>query len=104
MILGVNAIRLVRERSGVARCLEALLNGLAEVEQPFDDVRLYSPEPIDPAVRLPPFARNIVVASPLPAALWEQVVLPRAHGSRHVLLCPSYVVPIFATCPTLLIH
>lgn len=104
MILGVNGIRLVRERSGVARCLEAILNGLAEIDQPFDDVRVYTPQPIDAEVRLPPFARNIVVPSRLPPALWEQLVLPRAHGSRDVLLCPSYVVPVFATCPTLLIH
>lgn len=104
MILGVNGIRLVRERSGVAHALEAILNSLAEIDQPFDDVRVYSPAPIDRGVRLPAFARNVVVTSPLPPGLWEQWVLPRVHGARDVLLCPSYVVPLLARCPTLLIH
>jgi glycosyltransferase involved in cell wall biosynthesis len=105
VILGVNGIRLVRKRSGVARAIEALLQHLPNIPgQPFDDIRVYSPEPIDPAVPLPAIARNIVVPSPLPASLWEQVVLPWVHGSRDVLLCPSYVLPVMARCPTVLIH
>ncbi len=104
MILGVNGIRLVRERSGVAHVIEAILNCLAEMDQPFNDVRVYTPEPVDSGVRLPAIARNVVVPSGLPSGLWEQLVLPRAHGCRDVLLCPSYIVPALATCPTLLIH
>ncbi len=104
MILGVNGIRLVGKRSGVARAIEAVLNCLAEMEQPFDDIRVYSPAPIDPAVRLPAIARNVVVRSPLPPGLWEQVALPAAHGDQGVLFCPSYVAPLFARCPTLLAH
>jgi glycosyltransferase involved in cell wall biosynthesis len=104
MILGVNGIRLIRERSGVARAIEAILNCLAEIDQPFDDVRLYTPQPIDSGVQLPPFVQNVVVASQLPPGLWEQFLLPRIHGTRNVLLCPSYVVPVLARCPTLLIH
>lgn len=105
MILGVNGIRLVRKRSGVARAIEALLQNLAAIPgQPFDDIRVYSPEPIDPAVPLPAIARNVVTPSPLPPSLWEQVVLPWVHGSRDVLLCPSYVLPVMARCPTVLIH
>jgi len=103
--LGVNGIRLVRQRSGVARVLEALLNTLVEIpDQPFDEIRVYSPEPIDSAVRLPAAARNVVVRSPLPPSLWEQIVLPWAHGRHDVLLCPSYTLPVMASCPTLLIH
>ena len=104
MILGVNGIRLVRTRGGVARAIEAILGAFGEIEQPFDDIRVYSPEPIDPAVRLPSIARNIVVPSWMSPALWEQLTLPRTHGSRNVLLCPSYVVPLLARSPTLLIH
>jgi glycosyltransferase involved in cell wall biosynthesis len=104
MILGVNGIRLVGKPSGVARVIEALLNAFAEIDQPFDDIRVYSPEPIDPDVKLPSIARNVVLPSPWSLGLWEQFILPRAHGSHDVLLCPSYVVPILATCPTLLIH
>lgn len=104
MILGVNGIRLVRNPSGVARAIEAILNALPEIEQPFDDIRVYSPEPIDPAIRLPAIARNIVLPTRLPSSLWEQFVLPQAHGRQHVLLCPSYVSPVLARCPTLLVH
>ena len=103
--LGVNGLRLVRQRSGVAQVIEALLNTLAEIPgQPFDEIRVYSPEPIDPAVRLPAIARNVVAPSRLPPSLWEQLVLPRVHGRRDVLLCPSYVLPVLASCPTMLIH
>lgn len=105
MILGVDGIRLIRQRSGVARAIEAILNSLGELEdQPFDDVRIYTPEPIDSAVRLPAIARNVVAPTRLPTGLWQQLVLPRVHGSRDVMLCPSYVLPVLATCPTLLIH
>jgi glycosyltransferase involved in cell wall biosynthesis len=104
MILGVNGIRLVRKRSGVARAIEAILSSFAEFDQPFQDIRVYTPEPIDADVRLPPIARNIVLPTSLPPGLWEQLVLPRAHGPRDVLLCPSYVIPVLARCPTLLIH
>jgi glycosyltransferase involved in cell wall biosynthesis len=104
MILGVNGIRLVRNRSGVARAIEALLNTFATLDQPFDDIRVYTPEALDDSVRLPPIARNVVLPSRLAPSLWEQITLPRAHGSRDVLFCPSYVAPIFARCPTLVAH
>src|SRR4051794_14386711 len=104
MILGVNGIRLVRDRSGVARAIEAFLDSLEEVEHPFSEVRVYSPAPIPGDVRLPGVARNVVLRSPLPPALWEQVVLPWAHPKGAPLLCPSYVLPVFARCPTLLVH
>jgi glycosyltransferase involved in cell wall biosynthesis len=104
VILGVNGIRLVTQRSGVARVIEAILRCMAELEHPFREIRVYSPRPIDPAVRLPAGVHNVVLPSRLPPGLWEQVVLPRAHGSTHLLLCPSYVIPFFARCPTFLIH
>lgn len=104
MILGVNGIRLVRNRSGVARAIEALLNTFATLDQPFDDIRVYTPEALDESVHLPPIARNVVLPSRLAPSLWEQITLPRAHGSRDVLFCPSYVAPIFARCPTLVAH
>jgi glycosyltransferase involved in cell wall biosynthesis len=104
MILGVNGIRLVRNRSGVARAIEAVLHRFALMDQPFDDIRVYTPEPLDAGVKLPPGARNVVVPSSLPPSLWEQVALPAAHGRRDVLFCPSYVIPLFASCPTLVVH
>lgn len=104
MILGVNGIRLVTQRSGVARCIEAFLNCLGELPHPFHEIRVYTPRPIDGPVRLPSWTNHIVAGSSLPLGLWEQVMLPQIHGSRDVLLCPSYVIPLAARCPTFLIH
>ena len=104
MILGVDGIRLIVGRSGVARCIEALLRSFGELEHPFSEIRLYTPKPIPADVYLPPNATNVVLKSPLPFAAWEQITMPKAHGSKNLLLCPSYVSPIAARCPTFLIH
>jgi glycosyltransferase involved in cell wall biosynthesis len=104
MILGVNGLRLVRDRSGVARVIEAILRCMGELDHPFREIRVYTPEPLDPSIDLPPGARNVVVPSWLPPGLWEQWSLPRAHGSKDLLFCPSYVIPVLARCPTLLVH
>ncbi len=104
MILGVNGIRLVVKRSGVARCIEALLRCLGEMEHPFGEIRVYTPEPLGEDIFLPPAAKNVVLESPLPYGMWEQLTLPKAHGSKNLLLCPSYVIPLGARCPTFLIH
>ena len=104
MILGINGIRLVVKRSGVARCIEALLRCLDELEHPFTDIRVYTPVALDEHTYLPAGAKNVVLRSSLPFALWEQVTLARAHGDCVLLLCPSYVIPLFARSPTFLIH
>ncbi len=104
MILGINGIRLVAQRSGVARCIEALLRNLDELDHPFTEIRVYTPIALDERTYLPAGAINIVLPSSLPLALWEQITLPRAHGRRGLLLCPSYVIPLLARCPTFLIH
>jgi glycosyltransferase involved in cell wall biosynthesis len=104
VILGVNGVRLVGKRSGVGRCIEAVLKCMAEMDHPFDEFRVYTPAPIAEEVGLPPCAKNIVLGSPLPLAMWEQLTLLRAHGQKDLLFCPSYVIPLLARCPTLLIH
>ncbi len=105
MILGVNGIRLIGKRSGVGRSIEAFLACLAELDHPFDDVRVYTPQPLGADVYLPPNATNVVLRSSFPPAAWEQFTLPRAHGSKDLLFCPSYVIPLLARCcPTFLIH
>ncbi|MGH9688095.1 MAG: glycosyltransferase family 4 protein [Candidatus Acidiferrales bacterium] len=104
MILGVDGIRLVKDRSGVARCIEAVLGCIGELQHPFTEIRVYTPQPIREDVRLPACATNIVLKSSLPAAGWEQYTLPRAHGSQNLLFCPSYVIPLMVSCPTFLIH
>jgi glycosyltransferase involved in cell wall biosynthesis len=104
LILGVNGIRLGGKRSGVGRCIEAVLRCLGELDHPFDDIRVYSPAPLDPDIELPKCARSVVLSSPFSPALWEQWTLPSAHPRDSVLLCPSYVVPLLARFPTALIH
>ena len=104
MILGINGIRLVVHRSGVARAIEALLRNLDHVPHPFTDIRVYTPTPLDAQTYLPAGARNVVLPTTMPFAWWEQVTLARAHGRSGLLLCPSYVSPLFARSPTFLIH
>lgn len=84
--------------------IEALLQSMGELDHPFREIRVYSPVPIADDVVLPACARNVVLPSRLPLGLWEQFVLPRAHPATSLLLCPSYVVPLPARSPTLLIH
>jgi glycosyltransferase involved in cell wall biosynthesis len=104
MILGINGIRLVGNRSGVARCIEALLVQFETLDHPFTDIRVYSPTALPDDVYLPSMARSVVLPSRLPLSLWEQISLPRAHGRAGLLLCPSYVLPLFTPAPTFLIH
>lgn len=104
MILGVNGIRLVGPRSGVGRCIEAILDAMGELDHPFSEIRVYTPSPLPSDMVLPPCAKSVVLPSSLPPALWEQFVLLKAHGNRDVLLCPSYVMPLLARCPTFLIQ
>jgi glycosyltransferase involved in cell wall biosynthesis len=104
VILGINGIRLIGDRSGVARCIEALLRQFETLDHPFTEIRVYSPAALPDDVQLPSMARSIVLHSRLPYSLWEQTILPKAHGRAGLLLCPSYVAPMFARSPTFLIH
>jgi glycosyltransferase involved in cell wall biosynthesis len=104
MILGINGIRLIGPRSGVGRCIEMILRCMGELDHPFHEIRVYTPEPLEESIKLPPRARNVVLPSQLPLGLWEQIRLPKAHGNKELLFCPSYMIPVFARCPTLLVH
>jgi glycosyltransferase involved in cell wall biosynthesis len=104
MILGINGIRLSVKRSGVARCVEALLRCFEELDHPFTQIRLYTPEPISPDIYIPECVESVVLPSNLPFAAWEQLTMLKAHGDKDLLLCPSYVSPLAAKCPTFLIH
>lgn len=65
MVLGVDISRLHGRRAGVARYLERLLFAWAEQPLPFDELRLFSPEPV----------------ADLPSSDFSLEVLPaRAHG------------------------
>ena len=82
MILGINGIRLVGRRSGVGRCIEALLACLGELSHPFDEVRVYTPEPLGDDVRLPACGRNVVLSSHLPRSMESPIVEPRQYYTR----------------------
>jgi len=103
-ILGINGIRLVGLRSGVGRTIEAFLREIEVLDHPFSEIRVYTPEPIDDSIYLPKNCRNVVLKSILPNWLWEQFILPNAHGRIGPLFCPSYVAPVFAKCPVILTH
>jgi glycosyltransferase involved in cell wall biosynthesis len=103
-VLGVNGIRLLGKRTGVGRAIEAFLAGIGKMEHPFDEIRIYTPEPIDGSIRLPERGRNVVLRSRLPWGIWEQFTLPAVHGRLGPLFCPSYVAPLFARCPVVLTH
>lgn len=102
--LGVNGIRLVTPISGVGRYIENVLRCWSAMDHPFEEVRVYTPSPLDPQRPLPARTRSVVVPSRGPYGLWEQLHLPRAHGRSAVLFCPSYVAPLRAKCPIVLIH
>ena len=70
---------------------------MGRMDHPFRDIRVYTPAPLEDDVVLPPCARNVVLSSPWPLAMWEQFTLLKAHGHNNLLLCPSYVIPFFAT-------
>jgi glycosyltransferase involved in cell wall biosynthesis len=84
--------------------IEAVLRCMGTLDHPFESIRVYTPRAIPEDVRLPPIATNLVVPSRFGPALWEQFALPRAHGRRGLLLCPSYVSPLFTRSPTFLVH
>ena len=104
MILGINGVRLSVKRSGVARCIEALLRSFDELEHPFTEIRVYTPTPLDDQTYLPRGAVNVVLPTRRSLAWWEQVNLARAHGRLGLLLCPSYAAPLFTRSPTFVIH
>src|SRR5262249_10351192 len=104
VILGVNGIRLVGNRSGVGRAIEAILLCMGELEHPFNEIRVYSPRPLNGSVIVPRGARTVWLPWRLPGGLWEQVALPWGHANQGLLFCPSYVIPLLARCPTLLVH
>ncbi|HEX9798942.1 MAG TPA: glycosyltransferase family 1 protein [Thermoanaerobaculia bacterium] len=103
-ILGVNAIRLVTIRSGVARYVENVLRCWASMEHPFERIRVYAPRPIERDAVAGGALEPVVVSGRGPYALWEQLHLPLAHGRRGPLFCPSYVAPLAARCPIALVH
>ncbi len=104
MDLGINGIRLMGKRYGVGRYIEYLLRHWAGMACPFDRIRFYTPGGLDESLELPTGIEHQIIPSSLPNAYWEQVVLPRHHGRKDLLFCPSYVSPLAARCRTVVTH
>ena len=102
--LGVDALRLSTIRSGVARHLENVLRCWSHDAHPFDQIRAYVPAPLDDERGLGESTRVEVVKPWFHLAVWQQLQLPIHHGRKNVLYCPSYVAPLMAKCPVVLLH
>lgn len=94
MILGIDARRLVGQRTGVARYLSALLREWSACPQPFERMILYSPSALpEEVVAGPSFERRVLPARG-PTLVWENVKLAPAAREVDVLFCPSNTVPL----------
>jgi glycosyltransferase involved in cell wall biosynthesis len=115
--LALDGLRLLGERCGVGRYIEALLRewdaGVASGAVAgargvgaFETIDVYTPRPLDDAAAYGGAASPRVVPTRLPDAWWEHVVLPRAAHAAHadLLFCPAYIVPALARCPVVVTH
>jgi len=89
----VNGQRLSGEPTGVGRYIEMVLIELQELIDP-DQIDLVLPQPLDPVRSAQLRVRSQVVASGLPALIWENVALPRRTRGVTVLFAPSYTLPL----------
>lgn len=95
MVLGINAVRLTRNFTGVGRYLECLLRHWADNGTAFRRVILYVPKSIrEDLVTFPIDAfevRELPFSGPDP--LWERRRLNAAADETDVLFGPSYTLP-----------
>lgn len=105
MTLGVSGWRLHGVRTGVGRYLLNLIQQWTPelVAGRFDGIKVFSPQPLDPAeMPLPRGVSEVVLKSKLPMVAWENVrVGPSARQS--VVLYPSYSRPFIARGATVVV-
>lgn len=95
MKLGIDARRLLKARTGVARYLANLVAQWGQTSIPFERVLLYVPQPlaVEDVPAGPVFEQRV-----LPwrgsALVWENVHLLQAARESDVLFCPSYTMPL----------
>ncbi|HMX62165.1 MAG TPA: glycosyltransferase family 1 protein [Candidatus Sumerlaeota bacterium] len=102
MNIGVNGIRLVTPKSGVGRYIENVLRCWNDKPGLLEKVHVHTPLPMKET--LPAICENIVTPARGGFGAWEQFQLPKAHGERDVLFCPSYIAPVRAKAPVVLVH
>ena len=95
MRVGINVVRLARPFTGVGRYLDRLLVEWSRMPLPFDDVVLFAPRPLDPALVHFPLDRFPleVIGGAGPDPFWEWRALRPRHRDVDLLFCPSYTVP-----------
>jgi glycosyltransferase involved in cell wall biosynthesis len=96
MRVGINVVRLTRPFTGVGRYLDRLLVEWSRMPLPFDDVVLFAPRPLDPAlVHFPQDRFRLeVIGGGGPDPFWEWRALRPRHRDVDLLFCPSYTVPL----------
>jgi glycosyltransferase involved in cell wall biosynthesis len=92
VILGIDASRLVGDRTGVGRCLEGVIQAWTRQDLPFEAVHVFSHKAI---ADLPDHERLIpkVLPGRSGGAAWEALQLRPALGGCDILFAP-YVVPL----------
>jgi glycosyltransferase involved in cell wall biosynthesis len=92
--LVIDGQRLTAARTGVGRCLEALLAEWATTGWPLDEVLLVGKDPAG-LERLPetPGLARVVVGDGWPGLVWETFALGRILRRDDVLLAPANLVP-----------
>lgn len=99
MRMAVDGWRMSGKRTGVGRYLLCVIEQWT-ADHPFDEIVLFTPKPVDAAVRLPPRCRNVVISPPgtrplwRHLMLWENLVIRQAAAGFDVLYSPSYTIPI----------
>ena len=100
--LGINGWRLRGKRTGVARYLYNVIKHWTPelVAGRFDEITLYTPEPIDRReLPLPPNIQERVLRPNWPMLIWENLRLAPA-ATDDILFCPSYSIPLMARSRT----
>jgi glycosyltransferase involved in cell wall biosynthesis len=98
MHLGINAIRLCRNFTGVGRYIECILAVWAKTELPFNRVTLFTHTPLDQSKITFPLDRYelCAVGPTSPDPIWEATALRKAAASVDVLFGPSYLLEAFS--------
>lgn len=94
MRLGVNGLRLTGRRLGVGRYVEYLLRYWPTLQHPFEEICVYTPEPLTEPLPLEDPVRLRLLGPRMPAGVWEHLVLPLRKPRDDLFFCPSYVVPL----------
>ncbi|MGA8219357.1 MAG: glycosyltransferase [Solirubrobacterales bacterium] len=91
MILGVDASRASGQRFGVGRAIEHILDSWARQDLPFDQVRLFSPSPLESVPANGRFVQEVSHSAAPP--LWWQTTSLRAKARQVDAFFAPYTLP-----------